>query len=108
MSPDDEPARIPALGPPDWPSQLANRLESTVGVVRDRAVRPATLVVRAVVLGVFAALLAALVVVLLTVTLVRVLDSYVFPGRMWATYTLIGGIFVISGGFLWSIRRSRS
>lgn len=108
MSPEEETGPKPALGPPDWPSQVADRIESTVDFVRHRAVRPATTVARAAVYGILAMVLTAAVVVLLTIGIVRLLDDYAFPGRIWATYALVGGIFVLAGALLWARRSSRS
>ena len=49
-------------------------------------------------------------VVLISVGVLRLLNTYVFrgPQRVWASYTLLGGIFTLTGLFLWTLRRPKS
>ena len=92
----------------DWPAQATETVETVVVAVRDKSVRPLTLVARALVYGLVAGAVALIVLWLSSVGVLRLLDIYVFPGRVWASYTLLGGIFTLSGLFLWTLRRSRS
>ncbi len=80
----------------DWVTQATDALDRIVGVVRDRAVRPALTGARAVVYGTLALIVGSVAVVLLVVTTVRVLDVYI-PGDVWIPYTIIGGIFFLGG-----------
>jgi hypothetical protein len=43
-----------------------------------------------------------------SVGVLRLLDIYLFPGRVWASYTMLGGILTLAGLFLWTLRRSKS
>ena len=52
--------------------------------------------------GIVAALLGLVLAIFLTVGLVRLLAGLV--GMQWA-YTIIGGLFVVLGMFLWRLRR---
>src|SRR2546421_9834710 len=92
----------------DWPVQATETVETVVIAVRDKSVRPLTLVARALVYGLVAGAVALIVLWLSSVGVLRLLDIYAFPGRVWASYTLLGGIFTLSGLFLWTLRRSRS
>jgi hypothetical protein len=67
-----------------------------------------TLVARAIVYGLVAGAVAMIVLWLSSVGVLRLLDIYLFPGRVWASYTMLGGILTLAGLFLWTLRRSKS
>jgi len=92
----------------DWPAQATETVENVVVAVRDKSVRPLTTVARALVFGLVAAAVAQVVLVLSSVGVLRLLDIYLFPRRVWASYTMLGGIFTFAGLFLWTLRRPRS
>jgi hypothetical protein len=92
----------------DWPAQATETVETVIVAVRDKSVKPLTLLARAIVYGLVASAVALIVLSLSSVGVLRLLDIYVFPGRVWASYTLLGGIFTLAGLFLWTLRRSRS
>ena len=88
----------------EWSARAADAVETAVETVHDKVVRPALLAGRAVVFGVIIAVAAIVVIILLAVGLVRFLDVYAFPGRVWASYALIG-VLACAGGFvLWALR----
>lgn len=91
----------------DWPAEAAARVEDFVELLRDKSVRPVQRAVGYVIFGVVAFFLLIVLTVLLCVAIVRVLDVFVFAGRVWASDTLLGGIFCLLGMFLLS-RRERS
>jgi len=98
----------------DWPAQAADRIESVVGTIRERTVRPLTVVVRGVVYGLLAGVLGVAIVVLLAIALVRLVASYLpnFPGvpddvGIWATHLVVGTFFTLAGLFLWRMRRRK-
>lgn len=91
----------------EWPTKAADQLESVVGLVRSKAVRPLQTVARAVVFGIIAATMAVVLLVLGAVGTIRVLNVYAFPGQEWASLTVVGGIFFLSGLFVSSLKRSR-
>src|SRR5438309_11079023 len=92
----------------DWPAQATETVETVVVAVRDKSVRPLTLVARAIVYGLVAGAVAMIVLWLSSVGVLRLLDIYLFPGRVWASYTMLGGILTLAGLFLWTLRRSKS
>jgi hypothetical protein len=89
----------------DWPAQAADRVESVVGTIRDRTVRPLTVVVRGVVYGLIAGVLGIAVIVLLSIAAVRVVDVYL-PEDVWAADLAVGMFFTLLGLVLWRKRRS--
>lgn len=92
-----------------WSQQITNWLHQLVDTVRDRSVRPLLIAIRALIVGVLVAIVSIVVVAMVTIGLFRLFDHTVFPGRVWATDLLFGGIFVLIGVFFFSrIRTSRS
>jgi hypothetical protein len=92
----------------DWPAQATETVENVVVAVRDKSVKPLTTLARGLVYGLVAVAVAVAVICLSSVGVLRLLDIYLFPGRIWASYTMLGGIFTLAGLFLWTLRRARS
>ncbi len=90
----------------DWPVKATDAVETLVAVLRDKTVRPATLVARAVIFGIIVFAAAVTVVTLLSIALVRLLTVYVFDGRVWASDLLVGALFVVVGLVAWSQRNA--
>jgi hypothetical protein len=88
----------------DWPTQAADTVVRVVDSVRSKTTGPAITVARAVVYGLLAGILGVAALVLLAVGAVRAIDSYV-PGEVWAAHLIVGSIFTLAGGFVWSKRR---
>lgn len=95
----------PTPGGDDWTNQVADTIESVVGAVRDKTTKPVVTIARALVYGLVAAVFGVALVILLTITAVRVLDLFL---PIWAAYLLLGGIFLLAGGFLWTKAWARS
>lgn len=89
----------------NWPDQLADGVESAVGMVRDKAVRPATTVAKALVYGPLAALVGLTALILVGIAVVRGLNT--IPGfQDWISLAALGGLFTLVGLFL--LGRGRS
>lgn len=89
----------------NWPAQVAETIETVVGSVRDKTVKPATVVVKALVYGPVAAVVGAVAAVMVAVAAVRALNE--IPGtRDWISLVGIGGFFSLAGLFL--LERGRS
>jgi len=88
----------------DWPTKATDAVETLVAVLRDKTVRPATLVARALIFGIIIFAAAVTVVTLLSIALIRLLTVYVFNGRVWAADLLVGALFVVVGLVAWSKR----
>jgi hypothetical protein len=87
----------------DWTTQAADAVEKGVVLVRDKTVVPAQQGVRYVVYGFLTAFFALTAFMLVTILGFRVLVIVV---PVWAAWLIIGGIFLIGGGFCWT-RRSK-
>jgi len=64
-------------------------------------------IVGAAIFGVLAFSVAVFILVILVTGLVRLLDNEVFNQRVWASDFLIGGIFVVAGTFISTMRHRR-
>ncbi len=91
----------------DWASQLTEKVGQAVEAVRDQTVRPVQTVVRFAIFGVLAFSIVIFILVMLIVGLVRLLNNEVFDQRVWASYFLLGGIFVVGGALISTMRHSR-
>ena len=87
----------------DWTTQAADAVEKAVVLVRDKTVVPAQQGAKAVVYGFLTAFFALTAFMLVTILTFRVLVIVV---PVWAAWLIVGGIFLIAGGFCWS-RRSK-
>jgi hypothetical protein len=87
----------------DWTTQAADAVEKAVVLVRDKTVVPAQQGARVVVYGFLTAFFALTAFMLVTILGFRVLVILV---PVWAAWLIIGGIFLVAGGFCWS-RRSK-
>ena len=90
----------------DWTTDLVDNLDSAIALVRDKTVVPAQKATRAVVYGLLVAFFVLSAVLMLAIALFRVL--VVLTGEVWASYLILGGIFVIAGTFLWTLRGPRA
>ena len=82
-------------------------VEMVVDTVFDRVVRPALVAVRAVVFGLLIAATGLVLLVVLAIAFIRLLDVYVFDGRVWASDALVGALLTAGGLFAWSQRATR-
>jgi hypothetical protein len=92
----------------EWSAKAVDAIDNLVAAVNDRAVRPVLTGARAVVFGLLIAITAIVVLIVVIVALIRLLDVYVFPGRVWASYAVIGLLFTGVGLFAWSRRSART
>ena len=88
----------------DWTEQAADAVEKTVVLVRDKTVLPAQQGAKVVVYGFLTAFFALTAFMLVTILLFRLL-SIALP--VWAAWLIVGGIFLLAGGFCWSRRTKK-
>ncbi|MCP3994905.1 MAG: hypothetical protein GY722_07555 [bacterium] len=88
----------------DFPTQIADFLEDTANKIRSMTVDRLANAAKWTGVGIVATLLGLILAIFLTVGLVRLLAGFV--GMQWA-YTIIGGLFVVVGLFLWRFRIPR-
>jgi hypothetical protein len=106
----------PQAGPPaaedrDWTADITGRIESTVGLVRDKTTVPATLAARGIVFGLVVGVLAAALLLLLVLAVVRIADVYLplhpVGRRVWVADAIAAAIFFLAGAFAWRKRRPK-
>jgi hypothetical protein len=85
----------------DWTTQAADAIEKGVDLVRDKTVVPAQRGAKAVVYGFLAAFFVLTAAILLVILLFRVLNIGL---PVWASWLVLGGIFVAAGAFCWTRR----
>ncbi|MFI5054673.1 MAG: hypothetical protein ACHQDE_09950 [Acidimicrobiia bacterium] len=90
----------------DWTTDAVDTLENVIATVRDKTVVPAQKATRAVVFGLLVAFFVGTAVFMLAIALFRLL--VVLTGEVWASYLILGGIFIIAGAFCWTLRAPRS
>jgi uncharacterized membrane protein len=87
----------------DWTTEAADAIDNAVGMIRERTVEPVQTVVRAVIYGLLAVIVLLPAVIMLIIAAFRIL-TIVFNGNVWASWTVLGGIFLGGGAFVWSKR----
>jgi hypothetical protein len=92
----------------DWPEKAVDLIDLVVDTIRDRVIRPIILVGRAIVFGLLIATLVTVLAVVVGVAILRLLDVYVFPGEVWASYTVLGALTCAVGLVAWSRRSADS
>lgn len=97
----------PAAGGADWPAKAADFVDDAVAAIHDRVIRPLLLAARIAVFGILIAAMTLILSVLLAIAVVRLLDSYAFGHRVWASEALVGGVITLVGLAAWSQRRPR-
>ncbi len=90
----------------DWTSDAVDTLENVVATVRDKVVVPAENTTRAVVFGLLVAFFALTAVFMLAIALFRIL--VVLTDSVWLSYLILGGIFVLAGAFVWTMRAAKN
>ena len=122
----------------DWTTDAVDTLENVVAAVRDKTVVPAQKATKVVVFGLlvycvvrfrkradgddgreppqvygsnqvelaWTVIPVLIVVIMLAIAIFRVL--VVLTGEVWAAYLILGGIFVLAGAFVWTLRSPRN
>jgi hypothetical protein len=92
----------------DWAATLTDKVGQAVSLVSDRTVRPVQKIVRVAIFSTLAFCVVVFVVVALMIGLIRLFNNEVFAQRVWASYLLVGGIFMVAGAFISKMRHSRN
>jgi prepilin signal peptidase PulO-like enzyme (type II secretory pathway) len=90
----------------DWTVTVADRIDSTVGIVRDKAVAPITSIARWIVYGLVVAAVGTMALVLFVVAAIRAMDEWI-PQEVWLPYLILGAIFTLAGLFLLRMANKR-
>ncbi len=86
----------------DWTTDLLDRLDHYIGIVRSNTTDRLVRVARLLVFGLIATIVGTMAGVLGLIALIRFLDDVVLPSGVWLTYMVLGAIFLALGLFLWS------
>jgi hypothetical protein len=90
---------------PDFVDKALHSFDHVLDVVHDRVLRPLLIAGRTVAFGFILILMALVIVSALIIGLVRLFNVYLFAGREWLTYTVVGVISLIAGLVIWRRRR---
>ncbi len=85
----------------DWATDLLDRLDHYIDVVRTNTTDRLVRIARLVVFGVIAVIVGSMAGILALIALIRILDV-LLPREVWLPYVVLGAIFLALGGFLWS------
>ena len=89
----------------DFPTKIADFLEDTAQKIRSMTVDRVRGVAKWTALGLILGALATLIVLFLVIGIFRLLGELI---GVRTTYAAVGGLFVIVGAFLWSMRAPRN
>lgn len=87
----------------DWTTDLLDRLDHYIDLVRSNTTDRLVRVARLLVFGLIGAIVGAMAAVLALIALVRILDV-ILPREVWLPYVVLGAIFLGLGLFFWSKR----
>ena len=87
----------------DWTTDLLDRLDHYIDVVRSNTTDRLVRIARLLIFGLIAAVVGAMAAVVALIALIRLLDV-LLPREVWLPYVVLGAIFLVAGLFLWSKR----
>ncbi|WP_298211424.1 hypothetical protein [Ferrimicrobium sp.] len=85
----------------DLAARAAQWVDEIAKFLQNKAVSPLFWIARAIIFGLLGLALAVVAGVLTVDALVKLLDAYLFEGRVWITYFVIGGLALIVSLFAW-------
>ena len=95
----------------DFAKRIPDLLESVTKRIRAVTVEPLARVIKFITLGLVATILVVIAIVFLLVGLFRIIEDLL--GRLFETnsmeiaYAIVGGVFLLLGALLWSVRTRR-
>jgi len=90
----------------DLADKAMSAIDLLVDTVHDRVIRPILLIGRTVAFSLVLVVAALVVAIGLCVALLRFLDVYAFAAHQWASWAVLGAVFVAAGAFIWRFRRT--
>jgi hypothetical protein len=85
----------------NWTDQGADAVESVITTIRDKAIEPTRSLAKGLVYGILAGFFIVMALLILAIGSFRLLNVGL---PVWASYLVIGGIFVAGGVLCWSKR----
>ncbi len=90
---------------PDYVDKALRSFDHVLDVVHDRVLRPLLIAGRTIAFGFVLILMALVVVTALVIGLIRLFNVYLFAGREWLTYGVVGILSLVTGLIIWRRRR---
>jgi len=90
---------------PDYVDKALRSFDHVLDVVHDRVLRPLLIAGRTIAFGFVFILMALVVVTALVIGLIRLFNVYLFAGREWLTYGVVGILSLVTGLIIWRRRR---
>ncbi len=87
----------------DWTTDLLDRLDHYIDVVRSNTTDRLVGIARLLIFGLIAAIVGTMAGIVALIALVRILDV-ILPREVWLPYVVLGGVFLVAGLFFWSKR----
>jgi membrane-bound ClpP family serine protease len=96
----------------DFPKRIADLLETAAARIRSLTIDPVARLITFITLGMVALTLVSLAVIFLLIGILRITGELIYKacdcsGAMEISYAIVGGLFLVIAGLLWS-RRTRS
>jgi hypothetical protein len=85
----------------DLASRATEWVDEITKFLQNKAVSPLFWLARAIIFGLVGIVLVIVAAVLTVDALVKLLDAYLFAGRVWITYFVIGGLALVASIFAW-------
>ena len=92
---------------PDFAAKATAQVETVVGLIRDKSTTPILKVAEVLIFSFAMVALLAVAGMLLAASVLKLLDDLVFHQRVWASYTVLGGVITLAGMALLSRRHPR-
>ena len=102
---DDDASRQRHDDDPDLVDKALKSFDHVLDIVHDKVVRPLLVAGRAIAFGFIIAVMVLVIVIVLAVGVVRLLNVYLFAGREWLSYLIIGAVSLVGGLLIWRRRK---
>ena len=90
----------------DLAGRAMGAIDLLVDTLHDKVIRPILLIGRTVAFAFILVACVAVIAVALCVAALRLLDVYAFAAHQWASWALLGSIFVACGLVIWRRRKT--
>jgi len=92
----------------DLAGRAMGAIDQLVDTLHDKVIRPILLIGRTIAFAFIIVACVAVICVALCVALLRLLDVYAFAAHQWASWALLGALFVAAGLVAWRYRKAPS
>jgi fatty-acid desaturase len=89
----------------DLADRAMGAIDLVVDTLHDKVIRPILLIGRTVAFAFIIVACVGVIAVAVCVALLRVLDVYAFAAHQWASWAVLGALFVLGGLVIWRWRK---